>query len=143
MGSILAVIVILAFLRQLVPTVIIALSIPISVVVTFAPMYIGGVSLNIMSLGGLALGVGMLVDNAIVVLESITRCRSEGDSLRDAAVRGTRGLRLWVGSEAGQALAAAWLGEPTPAAPSAQWESDVQARLLSQAAGQVKSQARS
>lgn len=90
MGSILAVLVILAFLRQLVPTVIIALSIPISVVVTFAPMYIGDVSLNIMSLGGLALGVGMLVDNAIVVLESITRCRDDGDSLRDAAVRGTR-----------------------------------------------------
>lgn len=60
-----------------------------------------------------------------------------------AAVRDTRGLRLWVGSEAGQALVAAWLGEPTPAAPPARWESDVQARLLSQAAGQVKSQARS
>lgn len=89
-GSILAVVVILAFLRRLVPTVIIALSIPISVVVTFAPMYIGEVSLNIMSLGGLALGVGMLVDNAIVVLESITRCREEGDGLRAAAVRGLR-----------------------------------------------------
>lgn len=89
-GSILAVVVILAFLRQLVPTVIIAISIPISVVVTFAPMYVGEVSLNIMSLGGLALGVGMLVDNAIVVLESITRCREEGDSLRTAAVRGVR-----------------------------------------------------
>jgi HAE1 family hydrophobic/amphiphilic exporter-1 len=89
-GSILAVVVILAFLRQLVPTAIIAISIPISVVVTFAPMYVGGVSLNIMSLGGLALGVGMLVDNAIVVLESITRCREEGDSLRTAAVRGVR-----------------------------------------------------
>ena len=89
-GSILAVVVILAFLRQLVPTFIIAVSIPISVVVTFAPMYVGDVSLNIMSLGGLALGVGMLVDNAIVVLESITRCREEGDSLRNAAVRGVR-----------------------------------------------------
>jgi HAE1 family hydrophobic/amphiphilic exporter-1 len=89
-GSILAVVVILAFLRQLVPTFIIAISIPISVVVTFAPMYVGDVSLNIMSLGGLALGVGMLVDNAIVVLESITRCREEGDSLRNAAVRGVR-----------------------------------------------------
>ncbi|MFM7298410.1 MAG: efflux RND transporter permease subunit [Planctomycetota bacterium] len=89
-GSILAVVVILAFLRQLVPTAIIAISIPISVVVTFAPMYVGDVSLNIMSLGGLALGVGMLVDNAIVVLESITRCREEGDSLRTAAVRGVR-----------------------------------------------------
>ena len=69
-------------------TAIVAVAIPISVIVTFAPMYLLGVSLNIMSLGGLALGVGMLVDNAIVVLESITRCREEGDSLKDAAVRG-------------------------------------------------------
>ena len=76
------------FLRRLSATLIIAVAIPISVVVTFAPMYLLDVSLNIMSLGGLALGVGMLVDNAIVVLESITRCREEGDSLKDAAVRG-------------------------------------------------------
>ena len=90
LGAIFAVLVIWTFLRRLAPTVIIALAIPISVVVTFAPMYLSGVTLNIMSLGGLALGVGMLVDNAIVVLESITRCREEGDSLAQAAVRGTR-----------------------------------------------------
>ncbi|HVS19928.1 MAG TPA: efflux RND transporter permease subunit, partial [Planctomycetota bacterium] len=89
-GAVLAVIVILAFLRRFSSTLIIALAIPISVVVTFAPMYIAEVSLNIMSLGGLALGVGMLVDNAIVVLESITRCREEGDDLAHAAVRGVR-----------------------------------------------------
>ena len=89
-GSLLAVLVILLFLRRLTATLIVGVSIPISVVVTFAPMYLFDVSLNIMSLGGLALGVGMLVDNAIVVLESITRCREEGDSLSDAAVRGTR-----------------------------------------------------
>ena len=89
-GAGLAVLVIWVFLRRLAPTVIIAVSIPLSVVVTFAPMYLADVSLNIMSLGGLALGVGMLVDNAIVVLESITRCREEGDDLRSAAVRGTR-----------------------------------------------------
>ena len=89
-GAILAVAVIWIFLRRLAPTLIIAISIPISVIVTFAPMYMAEVSLNIMSLGGLALGVGMLVDNAIVVLESITRCREEGDSLARAALRGVR-----------------------------------------------------
>ncbi|MBI1381478.1 MAG: MMPL family transporter [Planctomycetaceae bacterium] len=89
-GALLAVVVILAFLRRAAPTFIIAVSIPMSVVVTFAPMHLAGVSLNLMSLGGLALGVGMLVDNAIVVLESIARCREEGDDLRSAAVRGVR-----------------------------------------------------
>ncbi len=89
-GALLAVLVIWIFLRQLSATLIIGVAIPISVIVTFAPMYITGVSLNIMSLGGLALGVGMLVDNAIVVLESITRCREEGDDLASAAVRGVR-----------------------------------------------------
>ena len=53
-------------------------------------MYLTGVSLNVMSLGGLALGIGMLVDNAIVVLESITRCREEGDSRLQAAIRGVQ-----------------------------------------------------
>ena len=89
-GAALAVAIIWIFLRRLAPTVIIAISIPLSVIVTFAPMFLSGVTLNIMSLGGLALGVGMLVDNAIVVLESITRCREEGDDLRQAAIRGTR-----------------------------------------------------
>jgi hydrophobic/amphiphilic exporter-1 (mainly G- bacteria), HAE1 family len=89
-GSALAIGIILLFLRSLQPTLIIAISIPISVIVAFACMFLGGVSLNIMSLGGLALGVGMLVDNAIVVLESITRCREEGDELKAAAIRGTR-----------------------------------------------------
>ncbi len=87
-GAFLSIAVILLFLRRLSATLIIGLSIPISVIVTFAPMFLGGVSLNIMSLGGLALGVGMLVDNAIVVLESITRCREEGDDLKTAAARG-------------------------------------------------------
>ncbi|MEO6709733.1 MAG: efflux RND transporter permease subunit, partial [Planctomycetota bacterium] len=87
-GAILAIAVIWVFLRRIASTFIIGVAIPISVVVTFAPMYMMHVTLNIMSLGGLALGVGMLVDNAIVVLESITRCRSEGDSLGRAAMRG-------------------------------------------------------
>ena len=90
LGAFLAIGVMWFFLRRFTSTVIVALAIPISVIVTFAPMFLLGVSLNIMSLGGLALGVGMLVDNAIVVLESISRCRDEGDSLTDAAVRGMR-----------------------------------------------------
>lgn len=98
LGGIFAIGVILLFLRRLSATLIIGISIPISILVTFAPMFIGGVSLNIMSLGGLALGVGMLVDNAIVVLESITRCREEGDDLQQAAVRG-------VGEVAGAVIA--------------------------------------
>jgi HAE1 family hydrophobic/amphiphilic exporter-1 len=87
-GGILAIIVLFVFLRKLGPTIIIGLSIPISIIATFAPMKIFDVSLNIMSLGGLALGIGMLVDNSIVVLESIARCREEGDSLIAATIRG-------------------------------------------------------
>jgi multidrug efflux pump subunit AcrB len=100
-GALLAVAVIWVFLRKAATTFIIGVAIPISVVVTFAPMYLQDVTLNIMSLGGLALGVGMLVDNAIVVLESITRCRSEGDSLQRAALRGV--------SEVSSAIAASTL----------------------------------
>jgi HAE1 family hydrophobic/amphiphilic exporter-1 len=89
MGGLLAVIVLFLFLREGRATLIVALSIPISIAVTFAPLKLAGVSLNIMSLGGLALGVGMLVDNSIVVLESIDRCRKEGDPLLRATLRGT------------------------------------------------------
>ena len=89
LGGMLAVVVLYFFLRNILSTFIIGLTIPISVIATFAPMYLFDVSLNIMSLGGLALGIGMLVDNSIVVLESIFRCRGEGDSKSDAAVRGT------------------------------------------------------
>jgi len=89
-GGLLALIILFLFLQELRTTTIIGVAIPISVVATFVPMFMGGISLNIMSLGGLALGVGMLVDNSIVVLESIFRCRQEGDSIKDAADRGTR-----------------------------------------------------
>ena len=89
LGGAMAVLVLLLFLRNILHTLIIAVTIPVSVVATFAPMYLADVSLNIMSLGGLALGVGMLVDNSIVVLESIFRCREEGDDLMTATVRGT------------------------------------------------------
>ncbi len=87
-GGVLAIIVLFIFLRNFAVTLIVGISIPISVVATFAPMKIFDVSLNIMSLGGLALGIGMLVDNSIVVLESIARCREEGDGLIQATIRG-------------------------------------------------------
>jgi multidrug efflux pump subunit AcrB len=89
-GGILAVIVLFLFLRRLTSTLIVGISIPISIIATFACMHIGGVSINIMSLGGLALGVGMLVDNSIVVIESIFRCREEGDGIIGSALRGVQ-----------------------------------------------------
>ena len=89
LGGGLAILVLYIFLRNPSHTAIVGLAIPISIVATFAPMNIFGVSLNIMSLGGLALGIGMLVDNAIVVLESIFRCREEGDDMIAATIRGT------------------------------------------------------
>ncbi|RMH04149.1 MAG: efflux RND transporter permease subunit [Planctomycetota bacterium] len=89
-GGILAILVVFLFLRRLAATAVIGLAIPVSILSTFGAMYLAGVSLNVMSLGGLALGIGMLVDNAIVVLESIERCRAEGDPPLAAAVRGVR-----------------------------------------------------
>ncbi len=86
-GGLLAVLVLLFFLRNVRSTAVVAVSIPISVIATFALMYFGGFTLNLMTLGGLALGVGMLVDNAIVVLENIFRLRKSGD-LQDVAVKG-------------------------------------------------------
>ncbi|MFQ5743206.1 MAG: efflux RND transporter permease subunit [Acidobacteriota bacterium] len=88
-GGLLAIAILYLFLRRGVSTLIIAVAIPVSIIATFAPMYMAGVSLNIMSLGGLALGIGMLVDNSVVVLESISRCREEGDALVDAVIRGS------------------------------------------------------
>ncbi len=88
LGGILAVIILLIFLRDIKPTVIIALSIPISLLFAIALMYFSGVTMNIISLAGLALGVGMLVDNSIVVIENIYRLRNEGMSAPKAAVQG-------------------------------------------------------
>jgi multidrug efflux pump subunit AcrB len=87
-GGVIAVFVLLLFMRDLWSTLIISLSIPLSVVATFGGMYLSDISLNIMSLGGLALGIGMLVDNSIVVLENIFRLREDGASIEDSAVRG-------------------------------------------------------
>lgn len=95
-GGFLAILVLYLFLRNLWFTVIVGLAIPLSVIATFASMKLLDVSLNIMSLGGLALGVGMLVDNSIVVLESIFRCREAGDGPRLAAVRGGRSVAAAV-----------------------------------------------
>ncbi len=89
-GAVLAVFVLVLFLRSLTSTLIIGVAIPISVVSTFALMYFNGFTLNIVSFGGLALGVGMLVDNAIVVLENIYRHREGGKASREAAVVGSR-----------------------------------------------------
>ncbi|MBT3878088.1 MAG: efflux RND transporter permease subunit [Candidatus Scalindua sp.] len=100
-GGILAVIVLFLFLRSIKSTLIIGLAIPISIISTFFFMYISGVSLNIMSLGGLALGIGMLVDNAIVVLESIDRYHKSGHSAIDSARKGA--------SEVGRAVIASTL----------------------------------
>jgi HAE1 family hydrophobic/amphiphilic exporter-1 len=97
-GGLLAVLVLALFLRDFRSTVIIAVSIPISVVVTFLLMYGSHISLNIMSLGGLTLGIGMLVDNSIVVLESIQRKREEGMGIVEAARQGA--------GEVGQAVTA-------------------------------------
>jgi HAE1 family hydrophobic/amphiphilic exporter-1 len=89
-GGVLAVFVLVLFLRSLSSTLIIGVAIPISVVSTFALMYFNGFTLNIVSFGGLALGVGMLVDNAIVVLENIYRHREQGVAPRAAALVGSR-----------------------------------------------------
>jgi HAE1 family hydrophobic/amphiphilic exporter-1 len=87
-GGLLALIVLYFFLRDGLATFVVALTIPISVIATFLPMQRAGVTVNIMSLGGLALGIGMLVDNSIVVLEAIDRYIRLGLSRREASIRG-------------------------------------------------------
>ncbi len=88
-GGILAVLVLLYFLKNFRSTLIIGAAIPISVVITFFLMYSSNITLNIISLGGLALGIGMLVDNSIVVLESIQRYRESGADPYKSALKGT------------------------------------------------------
>lgn len=90
-GGLLAILVLYLFLRNFSTTGIIALSIPISVIATFGLLYFAGLTLNQMTFGGLALGIGLIVDNAIVVLENIVRQREEnGRSLEESARLGTR-----------------------------------------------------
>lgn len=87
-GAILAVFILILFLKDLRPTAVIACSIPISLVTAIVCMYFSGITLNVISLSGLALGIGMLVDNSIVVIENIYRMRNEGCSAKEAAIKG-------------------------------------------------------
>jgi hydrophobic/amphiphilic exporter-1 (mainly G- bacteria), HAE1 family len=89
LGILLAVIILYVFLRRIGTTLVISVAIPISIIATFNLMYFNHLTLNIMTLGGLALGAGMLVDNAIVVLENITRLREEGVPFTEAVIKGT------------------------------------------------------
>ncbi|MFI3283667.1 MAG: efflux RND transporter permease subunit [Erysipelotrichaceae bacterium] len=89
-GGLLAVLVLILFLKDTRPTLIIGLSIPISLMFSIVLMYFSGVTLNIISLSGLALGVGMLVDNSVVVVENIYRLRNEGVSLIQASIEGAK-----------------------------------------------------
>ncbi|MBW6501439.1 MAG: efflux RND transporter permease subunit [Bacteroidales bacterium] len=88
-GILLAVFVLYIFLRRIGTTLVISIAIPVSIIATFNLMYFNNLTINIMTLGGLALGAGMLVDNAIVVLENIIRNHEEGTSFKEAVVRGT------------------------------------------------------
>ncbi|MBO7335134.1 MAG: efflux RND transporter permease subunit, partial [Lachnospiraceae bacterium] len=89
-GGALAILVLIFFLRDIRPTLVIAISIPVSLIAAVVCMYFSGVTLNIISLSGLALGVGMLVDNSIVVIENIYRLRNNGVPVREAAIQGAR-----------------------------------------------------
>ena len=87
-GGILAVIILFVFLKSVKPTIIIAFSIPISLLFALTLMYFSGITLNMISLSGLALGVGMLVDNSIVVIENTARLRNKGMNVATASVKG-------------------------------------------------------
>ena len=88
-GALLAVAVLFIFLKDLRPTLLTTLSMVISVVATFVIMYFAGISLNLMSMAGLAMGIGMLVDNSVVVIENIYRLRSRGAPVKEAVITGT------------------------------------------------------
>ncbi|MCK4352191.1 efflux RND transporter permease subunit, partial [candidate division WOR-3 bacterium] len=100
-GGILAILFIFFFLRNWRPTLTIALAIPFSIITTFIAIYFAGYTLNMMTLAGIALGVGMLVDNSIVVIENIYRKMEEGSKRKDAAIQGT--------TEVGMAITASTL----------------------------------
>lgn len=90
LGAGLAIIILALFLKDVKPTIVVAISIPLSVLFTLVLMYFTGISLNMMTLSGLALGIGMLVDNSVVVIENIYRLRSRGVGAARAAVQGTK-----------------------------------------------------
>lgn len=95
-GGLLAILIILLFLKSISNTLIISIAIPISVIGTFTLMYFSHMTINVMSLGGLTLGIGMIVDDAIVVLENIHRRRENGLTIREAAVEGTKEVAMPV-----------------------------------------------
>jgi len=97
-GAALAVLVLILFLKDSRPTFIIAVSIPVSLVTAIVCMYFSGVTLNVISLSGLALGIGMLVDNSIVVIENIYRLRNEGVPMREAAIEGAKEVSGAIGA---------------------------------------------
>lgn len=90
LGAIIAIFVLFLFLKDIKPTIIVGLAIPISVISAFMLMFFSNISLNIISMGGLALGIGMLVDNSVVVIENIFRMISEGKSRREASIEGAK-----------------------------------------------------
>ena len=90
LGAIFAVLILLIFLKDIKPTLVVACSIPVSLLFAIVLMYFSGITLNVISLSGLAIGIGMLVDNSIVVIENIYRMRSLGESSVRAAVYGTK-----------------------------------------------------
>ena len=92
-GALLAILFLALFLRDIKPTLVIAISIPISLVTAIVLMYFSGVTLNVISLSGLALGMGMLIDNSIVVIENIFRLRAAGYSRFEAAIEGAKQVR--------------------------------------------------
>jgi hydrophobic/amphiphilic exporter-1 (mainly G- bacteria), HAE1 family len=100
-GGLLAILLIFLFLRNWRPTFVISLAIPLSIITTFIALYAAGYTLNLLTLGGLALGVGMLVDNAIVVIENVYRHLEEGDAADQASIKGA--------SEVGMAITASTL----------------------------------
>jgi hydrophobic/amphiphilic exporter-1 (mainly G- bacteria), HAE1 family len=99
-GGILAIIILFVFLRRITPTLIVAASIPVSLIFTVAILFISGATINVITLSGLMLAVGMLIDNAVVVVENIFRHRELGDSAEDAAVSGASevGLAILAGT---------------------------------------------
>jgi len=101
LGGFLAMLMIYFFLRDIRPTLAVGIAIPVSIIVTFIPLYAVGYTLNLLTLGGLALGIGMLVDNAIVVIENVFRHLEEGKSRKEAARLGA--------SEVGMAITASTL----------------------------------
>jgi HAE1 family hydrophobic/amphiphilic exporter-1 len=88
-GAVLAILILFVFLRSFKPTLIIGISIPISIIVTLMLMYFAGLTLNLMTMAGLVLGIGMLVDNSIVILENIYHYREKGAKLQTASMLGT------------------------------------------------------